>query len=373
MGVSTRNSSKRQADSQTTDQGPLYNGSGNSSGTPHSGSLSPLSELEEDQANSTAQPDPVDEARSPRSPPIEIAAASGTKATDASKADSAAGGCALEAGSTEDSSHDGVVSTEVAQATQSAYRKFLGGFSLSPASSSSQTASSSTTTTTEDDLIAVSLFTPLGSRLPYFSDPHRWNIFRPDSVPTTRISSESDIVKTLYLNASYANKRSVLLLEDPKYRGTHGRRMFLPDPDTNRADYSHVLLQVALLDRAVWCSLPSTTSNVRCNPDRPKRGAVIPEHAHALLTACRDWQPHLARAATQFLTHENLSKNPDPELASTTTSLDPDGAVASLGLRLAQSQNSTVVNHIEQNFIAAAIGLRALVEVSTSLTFFSSV
>ena len=373
MGVSTRKSSKRQADSQTTDQGPSYNGSGNSSGTPHSGSLSPLSELEEDQANSTAQPDTQDEARSPRSPPIEIVAASGTKATDASKADSAAGGCAVEAGSTEDSSHDGVVSTEVAQATQSAYRKFLGGFSLSPASSSSQTTSTTTMTTTEDDLIAVSLFTPLGSRLPYFSDPHRWNIFRPDSVPTTRISSESDIVKTLYLNASYANKRSVLLLEDPKYRATHGRRMFLPDPDTNRADYSHILLQVALLDRAVWCSLPSTTSDVRCNPDRPKRGAVIPEHAHALLTACRDWQPHLARAATQFLTHENLSKNPDPELASTTTSLDPDGAVASLGLRLAQSQNSTVVNHIEQNFIAAAIGLRALVEVSTSLTFFSSV
>ena len=237
MGVSTRNSSECQAESQTTVQGPSHNGSGDYSGTPHSGSLSPLSELEEDQANSTAQPDPVDEARSPRSPPIEIVAASGTKATDASKADSAAGGCALEAGSTEDSSHDGVVSTEVAQATQLAYRKFLGGLSLSPASGSSQTASSSTTTTTEDDLIAVSLFTPLGSRLPYFSDPHRWNIFRPDSVPTTRIESESDIVKTLYLNASYANKRSVLLLEDPKYRGTHGRRMFLPDPDTNRADY----------------------------------------------------------------------------------------------------------------------------------------
>ena len=134
------------ADSQTTDQGPSYNGSGNSSGTPHSGSLSPLSELEEDQANSTAQPDTQDEARSPRSPPIEIVAASGTKATVAPQAGSAAGGCTLDAGSTKDSSHDGVVSTEVAQATQSAYRKFLGGFSLSPASSSSQTASTTTTT-----------------------------------------------------------------------------------------------------------------------------------------------------------------------------------------------------------------------------------
>ena len=277
MGVSTRNSWKLQVQSQSTDQGPSHDGP--SSGSPNSGSLSTLSELEEENANSMAQSDLQDEARSPRSPPIEIVATSGTKATDAPEADSAAGGCTLDTGSTKESSHDGVVSTEVAQATQSAYRNFLNGFSLSPASSSSQAASSSSMTTTEDDLIAVSLFTPLGSRLTYFSDPHRWNLFRPDSVATTRISTESDIVKILYLNSSYANKRSLMLLEDPKYLKTHGRRMFLPEPDTNRAEYSHILLQVALLDRAVWCSLPRTTPNVRCNPDRPKNGAVIPEHA----------------------------------------------------------------------------------------------
>ena len=73
MGVTTRNSWKQ---SQTTDQGPSHDGP--VSGSPNSDSLSTLSELEEDNANSTSQSDLVEEAQSPRSPPIEIVAASGT-------------------------------------------------------------------------------------------------------------------------------------------------------------------------------------------------------------------------------------------------------------------------------------------------------
>ena len=366
MGVSTRNSWKLQVQSQSTDPSPSHDGP--DSGSPNSGSLSTLSELEDDNANSMAQSGLQDEARSPRSPPTEIVAASGMKATDASEANPAAGGCASDAGSNENSSDDRVVSTEVGQVTQSAYHEFLGGFSLSPTSGSSQTASSSSTTTEDDHIFAVSLFTPIGSRLTYFSDPLHWNLFRPESVATTQISTESDIIKALYLNASFANKRSIMLLEDPKYLKTQGRKMFLPEPDLKRAEYTHTLLQLALLDRFVWCSLPRTTPNVRRNPDHPRKVDLLPEHARVLLESCRVWQSHLAQAATQFLTYDELSKNPDPKLARETTSLDPDGAVVSLAMRLAQSQNDVVVNHIEQNFIAAAIALRSLVEVSVSLT-----
>ena len=66
MGVSTRNSWKLQVQSQSTDPSPSHDGP--DSGSPNSGSLSTLSELEDDNANSMAQSGLQDEARSPRSP-----------------------------------------------------------------------------------------------------------------------------------------------------------------------------------------------------------------------------------------------------------------------------------------------------------------
>ena len=140
--------------------------------------------------------------------------------------------------------------------------------------------------------------------------------------------------------------------------------MFSHKPDSKRADYGHVLMQVVLLDRFVWCSLPRKTSNIRRNSDCPEK-EDLPENARSLLTSCWDWRSLLAQAATHCLMYDRLRNEPDPELARTVTSLDPDEAVVSLGMRLAQSKNDVVVNNIEQNFIAAAIALRALAEVST--------
>ena len=360
MVVSTRNSQKLQEQPLSTDQGPSHDGP--NSGSPDSRSLSPLSDLEENSAGSTAQQDQVDEAQPPRSPPIEIVAPSGTKATESSEADSAPGGCA----STESSSHDGVVSTEVAQPAELAYREFLGGFSLSPASSSQAASSSSSSTTTEDEFLAMSLFTPIGSRMSYFSDPHRWNLFRPDADTTTRISTESDIVKAIFLSTSFASKRSLLMLEDPRSFKTQGKLMFLLQPHSKRADYAHIQLQTALLDRLVWCSLPRTTPSVRVNQGCSKKRSALPEPAQELLAACQKWQGHLASAATQILTYDWLSKKPDANLEREITSLDPNSAIVSLGMRLSQSKNNVTVQTIEQNFIAAAIALRALVEVSAS-------
>ena len=323
-----------------------------------SGSLSTLSEIEEDNANSTTQapstthvplPDGVSETRSPSDN-----ATAGID-TCSNQIESLSGDHALN-GPESSSSAGGDVSIKLAQGPSS-YRDFLGKFSLSPTS----TEQASATTPAE---IAVSLFTPIGSRLTYYSNPLSWNLFRPDSVSPTRISTEPDVVQTLYLNSSYANKRSVMLLEDPKYIKTQGKKMFSHTPDPKRADFAHVLLQVVVLDRLVWCSLPRKTSSIRRNPDRPKK-EDLPENARSLLTSCQDWRSLLAQAATQCLTYDKLQNEPDPEIARTATSLDPDDAIVSLSMRLAQSKNDVIVNHIEQNFIAAAIALRALAEVST--------
>ena len=155
-----------------------------------------------------------------------------------------------------------------------------------------------------------------------------------------------------------------MLLEDPKHIKTQGLKMFVATPDPKRPEFSHLLMQVALLDRLVWCCLPWEVSNIRRNTAHPKKDGP-PENAQSLITACQDWQSTLAHAAIHILTYEKAEN--DPELVKTTTSLGPDSAVNSLGLRLAQSKNGVLVNHIEQNFISAAIALRALVEVNPPL------
>lgn len=327
-----------------------------------SSSLSALSEIEEEEeANSTIQAPstshvPLSNGVSETGSPSDGATAAID--TCSNQIDSPSGDH-VSNGPESTSSAGGAVSIKLAQGPSS-YHDFLGEFSLFPTSAEQASA------TTPAD-IAVSLFTPIGSRLTYYSNPLNWNLFRPESVCPARISTEPDIVQTLYLNSSYANKRSVMLLEDPKYMKTQGKKMF---SHSKRADYGHILLQVALLDRLVWCSLPRKTSSIRQNPDRPKKEDLPEnENARSLLASCREWRSLLAKAATNCLTYDKLQSEPDAELARTATSLDPDEAVVSLGMRLAEAKNDAVVNIIEQNFISAAIALRALAEVST---FFSS-
>lgn len=247
------------------------------------------------------------------------------------------------------------------------WQDFVGGFSLSPGADG---PSSVTTNAGEGNVIAASLFTPMGSRITYFSNVLNWNRFQPDTNEFAGVTTEESIVQSLYLNASYANRRSVMLLEDPKRRTVQFKKMFSATPDPKQAEYSHVQLQVALLDRFVWCRLPlSTTHNRRLT----SVGSIddLPEHIQSLYNSCKQWQPTLASAAAHFLVHERIEA--DPAMIKAGDPADPSTAVESLGYRFAQSKNKVHVNHIEQNFIAAAIGLRALAEVRSWSTRFSNV
>lgn len=245
---------------------------------------------------------------------------------------------------------------------QSTYTDFLGDFSLLPTS----TASPSATTTDDDQVfIAASLLTPIGSRLTYHSNPLSWSLFRPHSDKPSRILTEAHILQSLYLNASYANKRSVLLLEDPRYIEAQVKKMFITKPDSKLADYAHILLQVAVLDRFAWASLPLQTTDIHRHASE-SIASKLPENALSLIESCEEWQKVLATAAANFLVHEKPDKDSVPVNSSAQQS---DVAVVSLGTRLAVSKNDTLVNHIEQNFISAAIALRALAEVIFLFSF----
>lgn len=135
--------------------------------------------------------------------------------------------------------------------------------------------------------------------------------------------------------------------------------MFLINPNSKIPDYAHVQLQVALLDHFVWSSLPLQTTDIH----RQASGSIardLPEHALSLIESCHNWQKTLATAAANFLVHEKPDK--DSGLVNSATH-QTDGTVVSLGMRLAVSKNDTLINHIEQNFVSAAIALRALAEV----------
>lgn len=241
---------------------------------------------------------------------------------------------------------------------QTSYQNFLREFLLSP---TSEQPSATTATPDENIIIAASLFTPIGSRLTYYSNPANWSLFRPKERNPTQILIEDDIVQTLYLNTSYANKRSVMLLEDPRYFQAQIKKMFLTAPDSKHADYHHIQLQLALLDRFVWSRLPMNT-NIHRLPSRAKP-SNLPESVQSLFKSCREWQSTLATAASNFLVYEDVSN--DTKVTEKTKLQGPDNAVISLGTRLAQSKNGVAVNHIEQNFIAAAIALRGVAEVNT--------
>lgn len=243
----------------------------------------------------------------------------------------------------------------------SSYTDFLGEFSLLPASSWSPSTASK-----KDDqiFIAASLLMPIGSCLTYYSNPHNWSLFCPDSGKPSQISTEIDIIQSLYLNTSYANKCSILLLEDPKYISAQVKKMFMIKPDPKLANYAHILFQVAVLDCFAWSILPLQTTDIHrlASVSKP---TDLPEHALSLISSCQNWQKTLVTAAQHFLVHET-AETESANLQSS-NSQQPDGAVESLGFRLMVSKNNTVVNHIEQNFISAAIALRGLAEVKYSV------
>lgn len=251
--------------------------------------------------------------------------------------------------------------------TQASYTDFLGELSLLPTSSLSPSAA-----TTNDDqvFIAVSLLTPIGSRLTYYSNPLNWSLFRPHPDKPSQITSEADIIQSLYLNASYANKRSVLLLEDPRYIKAQVKKMFLTKPDSKQPDYAHVQLQVAVLDRFVWSNLPFQTTDIH-RLAAASKSSNVPEHVLPLISSCQEWQKTLSTAATNFLVHETTEN--DSTRPSPSNDQQADGAVVTLGTRLGVSKNDSLVSHVEQNLISAAIGLRALAEVYLSLIFFAEI
>ena len=125
-------------------------------------------------------------------------------------------------------------------------------------------------------------------------------------------------------------------------------------------------MQVAVLDRFVWSSLPLQTTDIHRHASITNPCA-IPEHALSLISSCQKWQETIATAAANFLVHEKEIESPQPNPSNCQQA---DGAVESLGLRLAVSKNDTLVNHVEQNLVSAAIALRALAEVSYSLLVF---
>ena len=120
-------------------------------------------------------------------------------------------------------------------------------------------------------------------------------------------------------------------------------------------------MQVTLLDCFVWSSLPFQTADICCHASKTKP-VNIPEHAQSLITSCQEWQKTLATAAAHFLVYETAEM--ESELLTSTCLNGLDGAVISLGIHLTVSKNDTLINHIEQNFISAAIALCALAEVS---------
>lgn len=245
--------------------------------------------------------------------------------------------------------------------SQASYTDFLGELSLSPTSTQTPFAA---TNNNDQVFIAASLLTPIGSRLTYYSNPHNWSLFRPNSSRPLQIQTELHILQALYLNASYENKRSILLvLEDPKYIAAQVKKMFLTKPDSKIPNYAHVQLQVALLNHFAWSNLPIQSTQIH-RLASASNSFDLPEHIRYLFTASQNWQKTLATAAANFLVHKK------PEIGSgDQNSPSSDAAIVSLGMRLAVSKNDTLVNHIEQNFISAAIALRGLAEVFSPIFF----
>lgn len=202
-------------------------------------------------------------------------------------------------------------------------------------------------------VLAAYMFIPLGARANYYLSPAQWRRFRLEDVAIPDLSDAAHLVHCLFLNTYYCNARA---MENLKI-ATEAKNMF------NKEQYNnltiHNVLQTLVLDRFVFAQieLKQAEPNIRPNDHLSSSIDEMTGGFKSLWKKITVWPELLWEAAQHIRSSENLKDH--PRRKSKTFSV-----LSSLGERLAETKNASRVNHMEGNFIGAALGLLALGVVS---------
>ena len=211
--------------------------------------------------------------------------------------------------------------------------------------------------------VAAFLFTPLGSSLCYNSNPLMWNKYQVTSPQILGSLDREKLVQSLYLNTTFACARAIQSLENPALVALQSRKMFTPIANKVQHEWLHVLMQGQSLDRCVWATEPWVLEDDFLANSAPDMESV-PAGFRGFYCSCQEWHNVVAEASNHFTVHEDMVNEGNLKYTVEGRQDANDTAVTSLARRLAQGKNAEKITIIENNFTAAALGIRALVEVS---------
>ena len=134
------------------------------------------------------------------------------------------------------------------------------------------------------------------------------------------------------------------------------------EPKRGYGDWYHIIMQNLVLDRFVWAHATLDAEEIHYTPKYRIRD--LPEAFRQFHLACRHWQGLIADVAL------NVFDNVQSEVDEGSVNVANRTVFTELGHRLADVDIQARKSIIEGNFLAAALGLRALVAVSTATSLY---
>ena len=232
----------------------------------------------------------------------------------------------------------------------------------------------------DTEVLCLLALTPLGSAAISYTDPVKWNRFRPISrLEATSLSSPVGIVQHLFMNTYCFNAIASSWYQKAN-RGELGllQQMFSSGPVERAGNYAiyHGVVQMRVLDRLV-CAMEELAvtrdwdQETRISQSVCDASAVNLKEASAqspalkkAIESCKKWPGTFATFVEGWMLQERTKD--DTGMAELTNVSEGDGVaiMQSLGCQVGQTANVSHLKRVESNFAAAALGLHALAQVS---------
>ena len=230
------------------------------------------------------------------------------------------------------------------------------------------------------EVLCLLALTPLGSAAISYTDPAKWNLFRPTSrLDATPLSSPEGIVKHLFMN-TYSFNAIASTWYRKANRGELGllQQMFRSGPIErigNPAFY-HGVVQMRVLDRLVraleepavprdWDQDTGISRSV-CDTSvgYPKEASALSPALIKAIESCKKWPGTIATFMEGWMLQEQTKGDTGMVELTNIGEGDAIAIMQSLGCQVGQTANASHLKHVESNFAAAALGLHALAQVS---------
>lgn len=220
------------------------------------------------------------------------------------------------------------------------------------------------------DTLAVLLFTPAFSDTAYYASPRGWQSAVESFSMGTDGDGKYEIVKWLYRAVESASAISLAALKDPKRVNSELDLLFRPVREYGSVRLINDTATMMVLDRVVHALSPSvpvqgpvTFVGEPIYPESSSGFGAYEEQVN--LVEGNNWVRLLSK-----VTNAMLDAKERDSVTELNVSQEDDSVTGSLAAAWARFKTDSHLNTIGMNIVAAALALRALVAVSSSLMLY---